>query len=376
MSQNSDIVLKDHKIFFVGGTDFKINNKVFKRGQMYVESFKPKNTNGKKIILIHGGGQSGAGFISTADGRRGWLHNFLDKGYEVYIVDQPGRARSGYSEILYGKYLERETNLDDAERRFTAMSTKGNWPQAKTHTQWPSNGLRGDQVFEQYMASQVNTMADRIDIEEMSKIALSDLIDQIGDTAVLGHSQGGPFCWLAADIRPKQVKACVAVEPNGPPFFNVSYGGIQHSHLDKQTFKKNDFDKDWYQTSSEPDRPNGITYSALTYDPPLKQGEKLIPEIDAQKTPDNLVQCFLQKEPARKLVNLSKTKILILTAESSYHAPYDHGTSNFLKQAGVNHDFIRLENHKIKGNGHMMMHEKNSNEVSSFIMNWLDKNYG
>jgi len=376
MSQNSDIVLKDHKIFFVGGTDFKINNKVFKRGQMYVESFKPKNTNGKKIILIHGGGQSGAGFISTADGRRGWLHNFLDKGYEVYIVDQPGRARSGYSENLYGKYLERETNLDDAERRFTAMSTKGNWPQAKTHTELPSNGIRGDQVFEQYMASQVNTMADRIDIEEMSKIALSELIDKIGDTAVLGHSQGGPFCWLAADVRPKQVKACVAVEPNGPPFFNVSYGGIQHSHLDKQTFKKNDFDKGWYQTSSEPDRPNGITYSALTYDPPLKQGEKLIPEIDTQKTPDNLVQCFLQKEPARKLVNLSKTKILILTAESSYHAPYDHGTSNFLKQAGVNHDFIRLEDHKIKGNGHMMMHEKNSNEVSNFIMNWLDKNYG
>ena len=96
------------------------------------------------------------------------------------------------------------------------------------------------------------------------------------------------------DVRPQRVKACVAVEPNGPPFFNVSYGGIQHSHLDKQTFKKNDFDKDWYQTSSEPDRPCGITYSALTYDPPLKQGEKLIPEIDTQKH-ENLVQCFLQK---------------------------------------------------------------------------------
>ena len=205
MNQNSDIVLKDHKIFFVGGVDFKKkNNKVFKRGQMYVGSFKPKNSNEKKIILIHGGGQSGAGFISTADGRRGWLHSFLDKGYEVYIVDQPGRARSGYSENLYGKYLERETNLDDAERRFTAMATKGNWPQAKTHTQWPSNGLRGDQVFEQYMASQVNTMADRIDIEEMSKIALSDLIDQIGDTAVLGHSQGGPFCWLAMMLGPNE----------------------------------------------------------------------------------------------------------------------------------------------------------------------------
>ena len=79
----------------------------------------------------------------------------------------------------------------------------------------------------------------------------------------------------------------------------------------------------------------------------------------------------MQKEPARKLVNLSKVNILILTAESSYHAPYDHGTSNFLKQAGVDHDFIRLEDHDIKGNGHMMMHEKISREVSNFINNWI-----
>jgi pimeloyl-ACP methyl ester carboxylesterase len=209
----------------------------------------------------------------------------------------------------------------------------------------------------------------------MSKKALAELIDLIGNTAVLGHSQGGPFCWLAADLKPDKVKSCIAVEPNGPPFFNVSYGGVQHSHLNKQTFKKNEFDKDWYQTSSEPDRPNGITYSPLTYDPPLKSGEKLEPELDKNYTSENLVQCFLQKEPARKLVNLSKVNILILTAESSYHAPYDHGTSNFLKQAGVDHDFIRLEDHGIKGNGHMMMHEKNSREVSNFINNWIEKNY-
>ena len=370
-----EINLKDHKIFFVGGDDFVKDGKTYRRGQMYVEFFSPKRSNHKNIILIHGGGQSGAGFITTADGRRGWLHDFLKKGYSVYVVDQPGRARSGYSEKLYGKYLERETNLDDAERRFTAMSKKGNWPQAKTHTQWSGTGLRGEEVFEQYMASQVNTMADRVDIEEMSKKALADLIDLIGETAVLGHSQGGPFCWLASDVRPEKVKACVAVEPNGPPFFNVSYGGVQHSHLDKQTFKKNDFDKDWYQTSLEPDRPNGITYSALTYDPPLQNGEKLIPELDKNPTSDDLVQCFLQKEPARKLVNLSKTNILILTAESSYHAPYDHGTSNFLTQAGVKHDFIRLQDHNINGNGHMMMHEKNSSEVCNFIVSWLEKNY-
>lgn len=375
MHKSSEISLEDHKVFFVGGLKTADKNSTFTRGQMYVEHFIPKKQNGKKIILIHGGGQSGSGFITTADGRRGWLHNFLHHGYQVFIVDQPGRARSGYSENLYGKYLERETNLDDAERRFTAMSSKGNWPQAKTHTQWPGSGLRGDNIFEQYMASQVNTMADRVDIEEMSKIALSELIDKVGEVAVLGHSQGGPFCWLAADAKPDKVKSCIAVEPNGPPFYNVSYGGVQHSHLDKQTFKKNNFDKDWYQTSSEPDRPNGITYSRLTYDPPLKHDENLIPEIDKTSTPDNLVQCFVQKEPARKLINLAKVKIMILTAESSYHAPYDHGTSNFLKQAGVKHDFVKLDDHGIKGNGHMMMHEKNSEKIADFIHVWMDKNY-
>ena len=375
METKSIINLKDHKIFFVGGDSFLADGKKVIRGQMYVEQFEPLKTNNKKIILIHGGGQSGAGFITTADGRRGWMHDFLSLGYTVYVVDQPGRARSGYSKKLYGEYIDRETNIDDAERRFTGMSKKGNWPQSKAHNQWPGTGLRGDNIFEQYMASQVNTMSDRIYIEEMSKKALCELIDLIGDTAVLGHSQGGPFCWLATDLRPEKVKCCIAVEPNGPPFFNVSYGGVQHSHLDKQTFKKNKHDKDWYQTSSETDRPNGITYSPLTYDPPLKKDEKLIPELDKNKTKDNLVQCFLQKEPARKLKNFSKTNILILTGEASYHAPYDHGTSNFLKQAGVKHEFIRLEDHEIKGNGHMMMHEKNSKKISTFISNWIEKNY-
>ena len=359
---------------FLGKVQKVKDNNILK-GKMYVESFIPAKSNNKNIILIHGGGQSGSGFITTADGRRGWLHDFLSHGYSVYVVDQPGRARSGYSSTLYGEYMDRETNIEDAERRFTAMAKKGNWPQAKLHNQWPGSGLRGDKIFEEYMASQVNTMSDRVYIEEMSKLALSELIDLVGETVVLGHSQGGPFCWLAADVRPDKVKACVAVEPNGPPFFNVSYGGIKHSHLNKQTFKKNDFDKKWYQTSLEPDRPNGITYSPLTYDPPLKDNEKLIPKIDENKTPENLVQCFLQKEPARKLVNLSKVKILILTAEASYHSPYDHGTSNFLKQAGVKHDFIRLEDNNIKGNGHMMMHEKNSSDIANFINQWIKKVY-
>ena len=84
----------------------------------------------------------------------------------------------------------------------------------------------------------------------------------------------------------------------------------------------------------------------MTFNPPLKKNESLISALDPNSTKDNLVQCYLQKEPARELSNLKKVSILILSAEASYHSPYDHGTSNFLKQAGVKHDFLRLEDKK------------------------------
>lgn len=372
-TDTKEIHLKDHKCFFVGGVKTSINDKEVIKGSMYVEQFVP--VDGKpnhKIVLIHGGGQTGVGFLSTPDGRRGWAHDFLLAGFEVFVVDQPGRGRSGYSSTLYGEYIDRELDINDCERRFTSMKDLGNWSQAKLHSQWPENGKRGNDIFDQYMASQVNTMEDRIEIEKMSRVALADLLDRIGSAFVLGHSQGGPFCWLAGDVRPEKVLGLIAVEPNGPPFFNVAYGGLVHSHLkNTKADTKRPGDKDWYVTSSKSDRPGGITYFPLTFDPPLDNGETLISDLDFNLTKENLVQCYLQKEPARKLTNLQKVSIMILSAEASYHSPYDHGTSNFLTQAGVQHDFFRLEDHGIKGNGHMMMLEKNNHIIAEFILSWI-----
>jgi hypothetical protein len=44
---------------------------------------------------------------------------------------------------------------------------------------------------------------------------------------------------------------------------------------------------------------------------------------------------------------------------------------SFLTQAGVYHDFIRLADHEIRGNAHMMMLEKNSDRIAAFIVAWL-----
>jgi hypothetical protein len=53
---------------------------------------------------------------------------------------------------------------------------------------------------------------------------------------------------------------------------------------------------------------------------------------------------------------------------------YDPCIPKFLNQAGVKTDFIRLEEQGMPGNGHMMMLEKNSDDIIKFIIGWIQKN--
>lgn len=64
---------------------------------------------------------------------------------------------------------------------------------------------------------------------------------------------------------------------------------------------------------------------------------------------------------------------MILTAEASYHAPYDHCTVKFLEQVGTHPGWIKLADAGIHGNGHMMMLEKNNLDIAALMFKWLDK---
>jgi len=70
---------------------------------------------------------------------------------------------------------------------------------------------------------------------------------------------------------------------------------------------------------------------------------------------------------------LQKMPVLIVTAEASYHATYDHCTVKYLEQAGVRPTWIRLGDSGIHGNGHMLMLEKNSDEIAEAISRWVSK---
>jgi hypothetical protein len=152
------------------------------------------------------------------------------------------------------------------------------------------------------------------------------------------------------------IKAMVALEPSGPPVHDVVFLGAP----------------EWFK-DAEPTKVSGLGNIPLQYDPPLAADEQLaVVREDKPEKPD-LVRCWRQKEPARKLKNVAGIPIGIFVGEASYHSAYDHCTSGWLTQAGVKNELIYLADKGIHGNGHMSMIEKNSEAIAAVIEAWLKK---
>jgi hypothetical protein len=82
----------------------------------------------------------------------------------------------------------------------------------------------------------------------------------------------------------------------------------------------------------------------------------------------------MQKGTPRQLVNLKNIPVMIMAAEASYHQVYDHCTAKYLTQAGVKTEYIRLQDKGIRGNGHMVMIEKNNLDIAHVVDEWVVKN--
>ena len=349
--------LAERGYFFVNGKDVEVQGGKVVAYQMYVEFQVPKNrTAPYPVVMVHGRGQTGTNFIGTPDGREGWADYFTRRGYAVYVIDQPGRGRSGHRSTVYGPTTPSANLLATLETRFTATGKTAKWPQAKLHTQWPGAGVPGDPVFEQFAASQVEIIPSDVETEKLLASALAGLLDRIDPAILLTHSQAGPSGWQTANMRRDLVKAVVAVEPNGPPFYEIGFIGAP------------DYFKDGALT-----RPTGVTNTPIEYDPPLSEASQLVIVREPAADGEGLVRCWMQGEPVRRIAALKSTPVAIVTAEASYRATYDHCTAKFLKQAGVTTTHIRLVDLGIRGNGHMMMLEKNNLDVAKVIADWMDK---
>jgi pimeloyl-ACP methyl ester carboxylesterase len=347
------LVIAKQGYFFVGGKYFDAQDGRSMSGQMYVEFQIPaKVAHRYPVVMFSGGGQSGLNYTGTPDGREGWVQYFLREGYAVYVLDQPSRARSPHQPEVGP---QSRNSVDRIQERFTAPERAMLWPQAKLHTQWPGSGVAGDSVFDQFYAQNYPSLTSFPRQQELNRDAGAALLDRIGPAILLTHSQSGTFGWLVADARPMLVKAIIAMEPSGPPVYDSAQKGAP----------------DWFEEGPLA-KPYGLTAPPLTYAPSVKEPSEL--KFVRQERPDapDLVRCWAQAEPARTLVNLQHIPVLVVQAEASYHATYDHCTVAYLRQAGVSTvRFIRLADVGIRGNGHMLMLEKNNLEIAAIAEQWL-----
>jgi len=367
---NAPIIIAEQGNFYIGGHYVESNGDMPMIGQMFVQYQVPaERTHPLPIIMVHGGSQTGSGFISTPDGREGWATWFLRRGYAVYVVDQVARGRSAYINEIYG--ASRTQTREYTLQRFIASENYGAYPQAHLHTQWPGIAAPGEPVFDNYFASNVPSMDNREMQTEMNVNALSALLDRIGPSIVLVHSQSGNYGWPLAQARPDHVAALVAVEPTGPPVRNVVIPGEPRFGMPFEAAEGDDADALFRDDPRV--KPYGLTDSPLAYSPAISDPSELtFVREDIAQAPD-LARCWRQAEPARRIPDVGDRPILYLAAEASFYAPFNHCTVGYLEQAGVAVDYIQLSDIGIHGNGHMMMMEKNSDEVANVIFDWLER---
>jgi pimeloyl-ACP methyl ester carboxylesterase len=330
--------------FFVGG-QHNANDQIV--GQMYVEYQIPEvRKHTYPMVFVHGGGQIGVGWNETPDGREGWAQYFLRRGYAVYVVDVPARGRSTYNSQLGA--LSDPSNSLTVQQLFAAPERFNIWPAAHLHTRWVGPAVDGDPTFEQFLASQAAAIDNSLQ-EGMTADAIIALLQKIGPAILVPHSQPGFSAWLVADRRPDLLKALVTIEPGGPPVVAL-------------------------QPLGKLDLPWGLTINPLHYVPTVTDPSQL-KFVSTPITGDPYVtSCMLQKEPARQLPNIARVRILYLSSEAGYNTLWDPCTTRYLTQAGVRFNWTRLQNIGIRGNGHFMFIEQNSDQVAEVVLDWLEKN--
>ena len=262
------------------------------RGPMYVEWEAPESPAGPPWVLVHGGGGQGTDYLTTPDGRLGWSRLLVEKGHTVYVVDRPGHSRSPHHPDVLGP-MGPPMGAEMLRPIFVPPPEGDDSnPWSASHTQWPGGREPGDPVYDQWLAPSGPMLADWSDMHALEEVRLAELLDLVGPAVVVTHSAGGPGTFRAADSRPDQVAALIAIE-------------------------------------------------------------------------------VLQEDPPRRLPNLTRFPIAVVTGEASMFRASDADLVAFLEQGGCDVELIQLADHGVHGNAHGIMLERNNTEALAVLTDWV-----
>ena len=199
-------------LHFTGATSFENDpNGAYHIEQAYVQYFIPaERKHDLPVLLVHGGGMTGANWETTPDGRTGWLHRFLEAGFATYVIDNVERGRAGWcalSDQWEGAPVMRSEEQAWVLFRFGTLE---GFSSGKTFegSQFPV------EVLGNFAKQFVPRWTTTTDIMRQGVIAA---LERIGPCAVICHSQGGDLTLETIARRPDLVRHVVALEPSGFP---------------------------------------------------------------------------------------------------------------------------------------------------------------
>jgi len=314
------LTIKEQGSFFVGGEHRTISAPAtgvipaqsgeITVNQMYVQYQIPlKGTRHVPIVFVHGCCLSSKTWETTPDGRMGWSEYFVRKDRSVYLADQVSRARSGFD----------PTTFNAVHTGKLASAQMPGILDATHQFAWTVFRF-GPKFGEGFKDEQFPIEA----VEELYKQMIPDL------NSTLSQNPNPTLTQMAA----------LAVKLHGVILVGHSESGF-------------------------------FPEQAALLDP---TGVKGLVTIE--------VQCDTHLTAAQ-LAALAKIPTLIMFGDhlADVKAPFswtDALTScntfvDQLKTAGGDATMMYLPAMGIKGNSHMLMQDKNSNQLADLVIGWIDK---
>jgi len=320
---DAPLVLKAQGSFFVGGE--KSDQTQVELGdlgpgghiavnQMYVRYMVPQGGDGNvPVVMVHGATLTGKSWETTPDGRMGWDEYFVRKGHPVYVPDQVGRGRSGFNQAVFNN-VRAGSAPGNSLPRWIRFSDEVVWPNfrigAKPGAPYPDTQFPVTALDELAKQGVPDVSFGGVPNPNPTLKALSDLAGQVNGAVLMGHSQSGAFPLGAALLNPAVAKALVLVEPGGcPPNFT-----------DEQI----------------------KTLAAIPV---------LAVYGDHRETPTGIgirPSWQLSFEGCQALI----TRLKAAGGQAEMLAPADRG---------------------IRGNSHMIMQDKNNQQIADLILQWIDQ---
>ena len=309
--------------FWVPGERVTLDGETYQRGPLFAQWEAPETVSRPwPVVLVHGGGYQGTEWLTTPDGRPGWAQRLVEAGYATVVVDRPGHGRSPFHPQTTGA-MGPPFSYENGRKIYFPPD------QQPRHTQWPF-AEDDSAAMDAFIAGYGPLPADLGFSEDMEADRLARMLDRIGPAVLLTHSASGPVGWLVADRRPGLVEGIVAVEPMGPPFASIPNIG----------------ELAW-----------GLAATPLTFDPPRSTPAEV---RDADPT-------------TLRLPNLAGLPIAVVTGETSAFASASPPIIALLKAGGAAAEQIDLPALGIRGNGHGLIYEKNSDAALAPVLAWLDR---